>query len=148
MGRGKTWATKEVTRLADLIGECGDWDEVAERFGGGRTRAAVKKMAISRHLGSPNGARHLYTERERGYIASAWESGVPLVKMAQRLGKSETAVMSQVVKLGAHRSNHGWSDEQRRTAVEMRAEGATYAQIAKRIGKGEDTVGVMLRKMR
>ena len=68
--------------------------------------------------------------------------------MAQRLGKSETAVMSQVVKLGAHRSNHGWSDEQRRTAVEMRAEGATYAQIAKRIGKGEDTVGAMLRKMR
>ena len=92
-----------------------------------------------------------FTEEEKKKMRDMYQLGVPVTRIASRLGRWSNAVSAYLIKIGLktkHPRINGFTEEEKQKITQLRAQGKTQSQIAKEIGRSASGVQKCLMKAR
>lgn len=88
---------------------------------------------------------------EQARICKMYQDGIPMQNIATRLGRAPKTVRKILIKNGLRKPHDGinvWTDEERRTLVQMYFKGESYAAIGKAVGRTSRAVAKEARRLR
>jgi hypothetical protein len=102
---------------------------------------AVARTARPRRRETPQVQRQpRLTHEQRVELVAQYEAGVPTLELARRFGLHRTSVSVILQEAGVLRPRQVLTGEQVELAVQLRAQGRFYRQIAERFGVDTETV--------
>lgn len=124
----KREAQETIKKLRQQV----EWDKTLKRRAAQRRKEAAERV------------RNTYTPEVDARIIAMLKSGMKHKEIAEELGVSTPSVSSRILRLNGGRKRYGgaffYTPEQDALIKEMRAQGKSYREIGRRLGKSKDAV--------
>ena len=142
------WTLEEDLLLVKILAEGGTYRDAGRALM--RTGASVRERALKLGVRSCHTRRRRWTPKDDERLANFVASGKRLEWICQRLGRTRRAVLDRICVLGLAGGRPGsrWSEKDVIVTIKMRAEGANYAKIGKKLRRSPDAVRVAMGRLR